>query len=76
MTNIDISFYGFKICEYAREYFEELYRPCVIHKPRISRDGNMWEVLLGDNPMVGVVAYGETPEKAMRAFDKAWRGDK
>lgn len=51
----------------------EMTRPSVIYKPRLSRDGNAWIACYGDNLQEGCVGCGETPEKAMESFDKAWR---
>lgn len=51
----------------------ELCRPSVIYRPVLSKDGNMWIALYGENLQVGCVGCGETPEKAMEDFDKAWR---
>lgn len=34
------------------------------------RDGNTWSVLLGKNMMEGVVAFGDSPEKAFWEFEK------
>ncbi len=49
--------------------------PSVLYKPTIAPDGNMWCALLGENLMEGVCGFGETPEKAMADFDRAWRKD-
>jgi hypothetical protein len=49
--------------------------PHYLYKPKLSLDGNMWCALLGDNIQEGVCGFGETPEKAMAEFDKAWRGE-
>lgn len=51
---------------------DALNRPSVIFKPVISQDGDKWCALLGENIQVGVVAFGDTPEDAMKAFDKEW----
>lgn len=34
----------------------------------LEKDGNLWEILLGPNPMEGIVAYGETPKLAFEEF--------
>lgn len=47
-------------------------RPSVVFKPRLSRDGNKWCALFGDNLQEGVAAFGDSPSEAMYAFDKAW----
>ena len=39
------------------------------------KDGNQWCILYGDNLQVGIAGFGDTPIKAMYAFDEAmWRG--
>lgn len=50
----------------------EMQRPCVIFKPSISRDGNMWCALYGEDLQNGVAGFGETPAKAMHDFDANW----
>jgi len=50
----------------------EQMRPCVVFKPTLTRDGNMWCALLGENLQVGVAGFGETPAEAMYDFDAAW----
>ncbi len=47
--------------------------PHVLMRPKIMLDGTMWCALYGDDLMDGVCGHGETPEKAMEAFDEAWR---
>jgi len=44
-------------------------------KPAITIDGNQWCVLHGENLQDGVAGFGETPAKAMYAFDIAWHAD-
>lgn len=46
--------------------------PHVLMRPSISIDGNQWCALYGDNIQDGVAGFGDTPEKAMAAFDVAW----
>lgn len=46
--------------------------PHVVHRPKLSKDGNQWCALLGDNIQEGLCAFGDTPAKAMHAFDLAW----
>lgn len=46
--------------------------PHVLMRPSIILDGTMWCALYGEDLMNGVAGFGETPEKAMAAFDKAW----
>ncbi|MCC8949320.1 hypothetical protein H8A97_30515 [Bradyrhizobium sp. Arg62] len=49
---------------------QEMQRPCVLFKPTIQADGDMWTVLLGPDPQVGIFATGATPAEAMAAFDQ------
>lgn len=50
----------------------EMARPCVVFKPTLSIDGDMWSVLLGDNIVEGLCAFGKTPAEAMTNFDQAF----
>lgn len=50
----------------------EYQRPSVVFKPVLSKDGNMWCALFGENLQEGVAGFGETPQHAMWAFDQAW----
>lgn len=50
----------------------EQMRPSVVFKPTLSKDSNMWCALFGENLQEGVAGFGETPAKAMYAFDTAW----
>jgi hypothetical protein len=50
--------------------------PHILMKPTLLQDGNMWSALYGDDLAVGVAGFGETPHKAMRAFDTAWLSQK
>lgn len=50
----------------------EQQRPCVVFKPTLTKDGNMWCALLGDDLQVGIAGFGPTPAKAMYAFDMAF----
>jgi len=56
-------------------FYAEIKRasPHVLMRPRIFRDGNMWCALYGENLVDGVYGFGETPEKACKEFDEAWR---
>ena len=57
----------------VQECFDAMRRPSVIYRPTITQDGDMFIALLGPDLQVGVVGVGETPEKAMQAFDLAWK---
>jgi len=79
MTNEDSNMAANAICHAAdmakaswQEAAWEQQRPSVVFKPTLSRDGNMWCALFGDNLQEGVSGFGDTPAKAMWAFDTAW----
>lgn len=46
--------------------------PHVLMRPTLSRDGNMWCALYGDNLQDGVAGFGETPLEACSDFDTNW----
>lgn len=50
----------------------EMQRPSVLYRPDLSRDGNAWCALYGEDLVRGVAGFGDTPNEAMAAFDKAW----
>lgn len=50
----------------------EMTRPSVLFRPKLSRDGNMWCALYGDNLHEGVAGFGSSPDAACCAFDNAW----
>lgn len=47
-------------------------RPSILYRPTLSKDGNQWCALYGDNLQDGVAGFGETPSAAMWDFDKNW----
>ena len=58
-------------CAIQEAAYEHM-RPSVLFRPKLSLDGDMWCALLGDDLQVGLAGFGETPAKAMYAFDAAW----
>ena len=50
----------------------EQMRPSVLFKPKLSRDGDQWCALLGDDLQSGVAGFGDSPAEAMLDFDKSW----
>jgi hypothetical protein len=50
--------------------------PHVLLPVRVTPDGNMWCCLYGEDLMVGVAGFGETPAQACAAFDEAWFSQK
>ena len=47
-------------------------RPSVLYKPKLSKDGNQWCALYGENLHDGIAGFGDTPAEAMIDFDKEW----
>jgi hypothetical protein len=45
-------------------------------QPKLSRDGNMWCFLYGENLQEGVAGFGETPYKAMIDFGRNFREER
>ena len=58
--------------ETERMAIGERERPSVIWNPKLSKDGNQWCALYGENLQEGVAGFGDSPDKAMRSFDAAW----
>lgn len=56
----------------AQMVHAECVRPFMLLRPRVFPDGNQWCALYGDNLQKGVAGFGETPDAASRAFDRAW----
>lgn len=54
----------------------EMVRPSAIYRPALMADGDQWLALYGEDIMSGLAGFGDTPEAAMRAFDKAWHEQK
>lgn len=52
---------------------DELSRPSVLFRPHLSKDGNKWCALYGDNLQEGICGFGDSPSDAMYNFDKNWR---
>lgn len=56
----------------AERIAEEWCRPSLAQKPTLSKDGDMWCVLLGDNLQEGISGFGPDPFYALVAFDRAF----
>ena len=50
---------------------ESEYLPFKMLAPKISKDGNRWHVLLGDDIQTGISGWGDTPNNAILAFGTA-----
>lgn len=74
LREANLSHYADMASRAAQEAASEHMRPSVLFRPTLAADGNMWMALLGGNLQEGVAGFGETPAKAMYAFDDAfWR---
>ena len=72
--SFDISFATSSIRDEFVRAGMEMQRPSVLFRPTIAADGDQWCALLGDDLQSGVAGFGDTPAKAMEAFDEAfWR---
>lgn len=60
----------------AANIADAMSRPSVLYRPTLTAYGASWRALLGDNIQVGVAGFGDTPEKAMRAFDEAFLNER
>lgn len=54
------------------EYAGKVNEPFTLYRPRLFVDGNQWCALYGENIQDGVAGFGDTPEKAVKAFNEAW----
>lgn len=68
----NLSFYAERVANVGIEAALETMRPSVLYRPKLSIDGNQWCALYGDNIQDGVAGFGDSPAKAMQAFDAAW----
>jgi len=62
------------VCHDARMAYavmaEQAGAPHVLMRPALSRDGNQWCALYGDNLQDGVGGFGDSPAEAMADVDK------
>lgn len=52
-----------------------LQRPSVLYWPVLSREGDQWSVLYGDDLQTGIAGFGKTAALAMEDFDKNWENE-
>jgi len=76
LRDASLSHYADMMNRKFQEVASEYERPSVVFRPKLSSDGNEWCALLGDNIQEGIAAFGETPAKAMYAFDSAFWNQK
>ena len=58
--------------ETERMAIGERMRPSTLYRPTLSKDGNQWCALYGENLRDGIAGFGNSPDGAMRDFDVAW----
>jgi hypothetical protein len=72
VRDANLSFYADMARNCVAEMASEYQRPSAIYRPSLAPDGTKWCALYGENLAVGVAGFGDTPEDAMRDFDRAW----
>lgn len=68
----DISYARAMLQEQIYATGTEITRPSVLFRPTVAPDGDKWRALYGPDLMEGVSGFGDTPDEAMRDFDKNW----
>lgn len=48
------------------------YNLLVLLRPKLSKDGNQYCLLYGENLQEGIAGFGDTPYLAMLDFNKQW----
>jgi hypothetical protein len=56
----------------AHAIAEHATAPSVLYRPELTLDGNKWCALYGPNLQEGVAGFGDSPDEAMCAFNRAW----
>lgn len=67
-----LSHYAEMALRSAQDVLADHQRPSVLYRPSLAPDGTKWCALYGEHLAVGVAGFGDTPEDAMRDFDRAW----
>ena len=72
LQNADIGFQFQRALQSIEAAGYDMSRPSVLFRPKLSMDGNQWCALYGDNLQDGCAGFGDSPDKAMLAFDAEW----
>lgn len=72
IRDMNLPHYAEQVGAAYQESAAEQLRPCVIFKPKVYVDGDMWCSLYGENIQDGVAGFGKSPSDAMLDFDKSW----
>lgn len=67
--------FDWKMANKIEEVGNEQMRPSVLLRPSISRDGDQWCVLYGENLHDGIAGFGKTPIEAFSDFDNKYFHD-
>ena len=75
MSEADIQHAAFRVGQAAENLSQQIaaYHATwwSVLKPKLTKDGDMWCALLGDNLQEGVSGFGKTPADALFAFETA-----
>lgn len=63
---------GRRIEDCAIDVSRSLEAPHRIYGAKLSKDGNQWCWLYGENLQEGIAGFGDTPAKAAVEFDREW----
>ena len=72
INGLDLGHYAEQVSAEFIEASEEHCRPSVLYRPQLTIDGNQYCALYGENLQDGIAGFGDSPNAAMRDFDKAW----
>jgi hypothetical protein len=72
VRDANLSHYAEMAYRSVHESFSQYERPSVMFRPTLSADGTKWCALYGEDLQSGVAGFGDTPDKAMQDFDRAW----
>jgi len=62
-----------RFVEWMEQYFKDHPRsPSAVRRPKVSKEGDTFIVLLGRDMQHGIVGLGNTVENALRAFDSQY----
>ena len=68
----DISSEKERIQDQVMSILEDHRQPSILYRPSLSRDGDQWCALYGNDLQCSVAGFGKSPGKAMHDFDKNW----
>lgn len=72
LSSCNLSHYAQMVANSAVEAASEYARPSSVYRPQLTKDGNQWCAVYGENLQEGVAGFGDTPDAAMRNFDLNW----